>query len=340
MKRPRAFGSMPHLRYRPELTTCPHCQSLLAVSHPVWAKPVQFLDGITHLTNLGSRCTNPACPFPRAVYRSAHAEARQVKGSGYGLDVVVRIGTLRFGEHRTRAEIWRELREIPTMQISERHVQNLIEVYLALLRASQRDPREALAQTAKDHGGMILSLDGLQPEKGNEQLWIVREVLSGMVLSGENLRVASADVLADLLRPIAQLGVPVLGVISDAQESIRGAVKKVFPDVPHQICQYHVLREAARPLFEIDRHLAVQVRKELGDVREVAEQVAQDPVDDPDREVVEDAILAVRQVTRTNGVLPFEFAGLRMLDDLHALGTTLDRCLEKRGISGCGVCAP
>jgi len=129
----------------------------------------------------------------------------------------------------------------------------------------------------------------------------VREVLSGTVLSGENLRSASEDVLADLLRPIAQLGLPVLGVISDAQESIRGAVSKVFPNVPHQICQCHVLREAARPLFEIDRHLAVQVRKELGGVREVAEQVARVSADDPEREVVEDTILAVRQVTRTNG---------------------------------------
>jgi hypothetical protein len=167
----------------------------------------------------------------------------------------------------------------------------------------------------------------------------VREVLSGMVLSGENLRSASEDVLTDLLRPIAQLGFPVLGVISDAQESIRGAVSKVLPDVPHRICQYHALREAARPLFEIDRHLAVQVRKELGGVREVTEQLAKDP-DDPAREAVADVILAVRQVTRTNGVLPFEFAGLRMLDDLQALGTTLDRCLEKGGIDGSNACEP
>jgi hypothetical protein len=340
MKRPREFGALPHLRYRPELTTCPHCQSPLACSHPVWAKPVQFLDGITHLTNLGYRCSNAACPFPRAVYRSAQAEARQVKGSGYGLDVVARIGALRFGEHQTRDEIWQELREIPTLRISERHVQNLIEVYLALLRASQRDPRARLTQTVKDHGGIVLSLDGLQPEKGNEQLWIVREVLSGTVLSGENLHAASADILAGLLRPIAELGFPVLGVISDAQESIRGAVSTVFPNLPHQICQYHALREAVRPLFEIDRHLAVQVRKELGGVREVAEQVAQDPADDPAREIVADAILAVRQVTRTNGNLPFEFAGLRMLDDLQALGTTLDRCREKGGIADFGVCNP
>jgi hypothetical protein len=338
MKRPREFGPLPHVRYRPELTTCPHCGAPLVYSHPAWAKPVQFLTGNEHLTNLGYRCSNGACPFPRTVYRSAEAEARQVKESGYGLDVVARIGTLRFGEHRTRAEIWEELTQIPTLRLSERHVQNLIEVYLALLRASQQDLREGLARTVQAHGGLVLSLDGLQPEKGNEQLWLVREVLSGMILCGENLRSASAAMLADLLRPIAQLGFPVLGVISDAQESIREAVHTVFPAVPHQICQYHALREAVRPLFEIDRHLAVQVRKELGDVREIAQQVEQDPANDPQRAVVQDSLLAVQQVTRTHGILPLEFAGLRMLDDLEALGASLDRCLEKGGIVGCDGC--
>jgi hypothetical protein len=332
MKRPREFGPLPHVRYRPELTICPHCGAALLYSHPVWAKPVQFLSGVEHLTNLGFRCANPACPFARAVYRSAQAEARQVKGSGYGLDVIVRVGSLRFGEHRTRAEIWEELGNLRTLRISERHVQNLIEVYLALLRASQQDSRERLAGTVATHGGIILSLDGLQPEKGNDQLWIVREVLSGSVLSGANLLSATSEVLQELLRPIAATGLPVLGVISDAQESIRSAVAAVFPQVPHQICQYHALREAARPLFEVDRHLAVAVRKELGGVREVEQQVHQDEADDPDRAVVHDTILAVRQVVRTAGVLPFEFAGVRMLDDLTALGATLDRCLEKKGI--------
>ena len=170
MKPPRQFAPLPLVRYRPEFTTCPHCRSPLVYSHPVWAKPIQFLSGPEHVANLGLRFANPACPFARAVYRSAHAEARQVRGSGYGLDVVVRIGHPRFSEHRTREEIWRALRDEAALQLSERHVQNLLEIYLALLRASRRDPREQLARIVATHGGLILSLDGLQPEQGNEQL--------------------------------------------------------------------------------------------------------------------------------------------------------------------------
>lgn len=237
MKPPRQFGPLPHRRYRPELTHCPHCGARLALSHPVWSKALQSLERIERVTSVGFRCSSPSCAFGRAVYRSARAEARQVKGSGYGLDVVAHLGSLRFGQHRTREEIWRHLRDETPVRISERHVQNLLEVYLALLRASHQDLGARLPASVEEHGGLILSLDGLQPEQGNEQLWVVREVLSGQVLAAANLQQATGPMLASLLAPIRASRLPVLGVVSDAQESIRLAVASVFPDVPHQLCQ-------------------------------------------------------------------------------------------------------
>ncbi|HEV8635411.1 MAG TPA: transposase [Chloroflexota bacterium] len=342
MKPSRAFGVLPHLRYRPEIDACPHCGTPLGYSHAVWAKPIQFLTGAVHVANLGFRCGGSGCAFGRAVYRSARAEARQVRGSGYGLDVVARVGHLRFARHRTREEIWRHLREETPVAISERHVQNLLEVYLALLRASERPPAERLAPVVDAHGGVVLTLDGLQPEQGNEQLWTVREVLGGAVLAAANLQQASAPVLEELLRPVQRSGVPVLGVVSDAQESIRLAVAAVFPGVPHQLCQYHALREAAEPLWEADRHLAVEAKIELRGLRDVEERTrrpgAPAPAD-PASAVVLDTVLALRQVVRERGVPPFGFAGLRMVDALDDLGGALDRCLAKKGTAGWPGCA-
>jgi hypothetical protein len=334
MKPPRAFGPLPHVRYRPEVERCPHCAAPLVYSHPVWAKSIQSLSGIEHVTSLGFRCSDPACAFGRTAYRSARAEARQVKGSGYGLDVVVRVGHRRFSQHRTRAEIWRHLVEETPVVISERHVQNLLEIYLALLRAGERPPAERLAPVVEAHGGVILTLDGLQPEQGNEQLWTVREVLSGAVLTAANVQQASAPVLAGLLGPIRDSGVPVLGVISDAQESIRLAVAAIFPGVPHQLCQYHALRAAAEPLWEVDRHLAVAAKRELRGLREVEERTrrrAEAKPGDPADAVVLDAVLALRAVVRERDVPPFGFAGVRVVDALIDVGQTLDRCQAKKG---------
>jgi hypothetical protein len=168
-------------------------------------------------------------------------------------------------------------------------------------------------------------------------------VLSGAVVGAANLQQATAAHLAQLLRPIAALGLPVLGVVSDAQESIRLAVAAVFPQVPHQLCQYHALREAAEPLWEADRHLLVQAKKELRGLRDVEERTRcpeQPEPTDPASTVVLDTVLALRQLVRERGQLPFDFAGLRVLDALGDLGATLDRCLRKKGMLGWPDSAP
>jgi len=341
MKPARSFGVRPHVRYRPEVINCLWCGAGLVYSHSVWAKWVQSLDRIEHVTNLGYRCPAPECSGRGAVFRSAGAEARQVKGSTYGVDVIAHIGALRFGQHQTRTEIWHHLNTETAVQISDRHVQNLLETYLALLRASQQDLTMLLAPTIAEHGGLIVSLDGLQPEQGNEQLWVVREVLSGTVLGAANLQQATAPMLVPLLKPIRTAGLPVLGVVSDAQESIRLAVAEVFPDVPHQLCQYHALREAAEPLWEADRHLLVEIKKELRGLRDVEERTRRptepEPTD-PTSTVVLDTVLALRQVVRERGTLPFEFAGLRAMEALDDLGASLDRCLEKGSSAASPAC--
>src|SRR5205814_3248853 len=107
---------------------------------------------------------------------------------------------------------------------------------------------------------VVLALDGLQPDVGHEVLWVLRDCLSGEVLLPRSLLGSTQDELAALLREVeTALPVPIRGVISDGQPSIRRAVKAALPGVPHQLCQFHYLREAARPIYEADRH----AKKEL-----------------------------------------------------------------------------
>ena len=67
-----------------------------------------------------------------------------------------------------------------------------------------------------------------------------------------------------------------LGTITDAQESERQAVAQRWPDVPHQVCQFHALREASRPGVNADRQLKTALRKQLPPkVREVRKPLKQ-----------------------------------------------------------------
>ena len=70
------------------------------------------------------------------------------------------------------------------------------------------------------------------------------------------------------------LPVPIHAVVSDAQRPIRLAVQKVLPDVPHQLCQFHYLKEAAKPIIEADRHAKTELKKYTRGVREIERSIA------------------------------------------------------------------
>ena len=42
------------------------------------------------------------------------------------------------------------------------------------------------------------------------------------------------------------LQVPIVGVVSDGQDSIREAVKAALDGVPHQLCHFHTVRTQSR----------------------------------------------------------------------------------------------
>jgi hypothetical protein len=172
----------------------------------------------------------------------------------FGLDVIALVGSLRYAQHRSVPQIHRELVGRGLL-ISQRTVTNLLERYEELV-ALKLSEHARLRDLLREQGYVILALDGLQPDKGHEVLWVLRDCLSGEVLLARSLLGASGAELAKLLlgEVKAALPVEIRGVISDGQHSIRNAVKSALPEAPHQLCQFHYLREAARPVFEADRH--------------------------------------------------------------------------------------
>ena len=65
-----------------------------------------------------------------------------------------------------------------------------------------------------------------------------------------------------LIAQVKQLGVPIVGVISDKQESICLAIERQLSGVPHQLCHYHFLKDLAQPVCEADRTRSEGVKKE------------------------------------------------------------------------------
>ena len=91
----------------------------------------------------------------------------------------------------------------------------------------------------------------------------VREVRTGRVLLAEPTRESETETLKRLLSPVQALPVPVQVIISDAQTSLLCAIASLWPKVPHQVCQFHALRDASKIIYEQDRQAKVAVRQKL-----------------------------------------------------------------------------
>ena len=292
-----------------------------------WRK-VTLLDGrIVRLRLKIRRCQNPDCQRYHRAYRP-EAEGRwALPEHEFGLEIIAQIGAWRYREHRSIPEIHQALRD-RKVDISERTVTHLLARYDELLTVSLSDNRR-LQQVVQKAGRVILAVDGLQPDVGHEVLWVVRDCLSGEILRARSLLSSSTNDLAALLGEVqAALAVPVVGIISDGQQSLRKAVARVWPDVPHQLCQFHYLREAARPVYEADRHAKKELKKQVRGVRPLERQAEASAA--PVAPIIQDYCAAVRSALTDDGHPPLKAAGLQ----LHARLTAIQQSLARAGKKG------
>jgi hypothetical protein len=284
------------------------------------------LSGAVRLRLRIRRCEAPGCPRFHVPYRPEAEGAIALPQHEFGLDVMALVGVLRHRDHRSVPEIHAALRG-RGVEIAERSVTNLLDRYDELLATALTGTRR-LRRVLKGQGGVILALDGLQPDVGHEVLWVVRDCLSGEVLLARSLLSGRGVDLEPLLREAAgAVGVPVLGVVSDGQASVRRAVAEALPGVPHQLCQFHFLREAAHPVFEADRHAKVALKAEVRGVRPVER--ALEGRDDREAEVARGYCAAVRSAITDDGRTPLAASGLKLKARLQAVADSLDRVAEK-----------
>jgi hypothetical protein len=177
----------------------------------------------------------------------------------------------------------------------------------------------------------VLAIDGMQPDVGHEVLWVVRDCLSGEVLLAQSLLSSGQNDLAKLLHEAsAFLDVPVLSVVSDGQRSIRNAVAVALPGVPHQLCQFHYLREAGTPIYEMDRHAKKELKKTVRGIGAIERQVEQ-AKGDPMAEVVQGYGAAVRGALTDEGRPPLDAKGLLLEGRLQKVAASVERVVEKGG---------
>jgi hypothetical protein len=285
------------------------------------------------MTLLIRRCPNPACPRFLRPYRPEAEPHFALPHHEFGLDVMAPVGRLRYAEHRSLPEIHRELTR-RGVSLAQRTVTNLLDRYDELKALAAADPRR-LGPLLSPPGRVILAIDGLQPDVGHEVLWVLRDCLSGEILLAQSLLASTAKDLAGLITRVREaLPVPITGVVTDGQESLRKAVARALPGVPHQLCQFHYLREAAKPISEADRHAKKELKKRVRGIRPIeraAEEEAESDEGDEEAEVVRGYCAAVRAALTDDGLPPLAASGLKLHDRLSRIAAGLDQVVALAG---------
>jgi len=317
------------IRLTPLKESCEQC------GQPLWvgyhgSRTVTRLDGLWKLTIVVRRCIHPECPRYHVAYRPEEEGRWALPHGEFGLEVIALIGQWRFREHRSVPEMHRSLLS-RGVSITERSVTHLMQRYEELVALRILD-HERIKMRLQQQGHVILAIDGLQPDVGHEVLWVVRDCLSEEILLARPLLSSTQGDLTVLLTEVKcqlkQLEVPVKGVISDGEETIGSAVAFVFPEVPHQLCQFHYLKDATKPLYEADRNAKTQLKKHLRGVRPIERALEEQST--PENEAIRGYCLAVRAALTDDGRSPLQPSGLKLHNRMTLVSDSIARVQEKK----------
>jgi hypothetical protein len=161
---------------------------------------------------------------------------------------------------------------------------------------------------------LILAIDGLQPDVGHEALWVIRECISGEILIARTLLSATQQDLVPLFEEIkSALPMEIRGVVSDGQQSIANAIAAALPEAAHGLCQFHDLKEAAKQIYEADRHAKKELKKKVRGIRRIECSVSEP---DEQSEAIDGYCQAVRSALTDDGRPPLKAPGLQLQERL------------------------
>lgn len=316
------------------------------------------LEGPVELVCKLNHCPDHACPG-HAKTKSPELEISiALPKWAIGWDVLCWIGHRRCSRHWSITQIRHELVDDYGIHLSDDSLTRYIHHYQRMLAARQEDP-STLGQQYAGVDEIILSIDGLQPEKGHETLYVVRELTQKRVWFAEPLISATADEVRRLIAKAKEwaeaLGKKVVLWLSDRQDAFVTGIAAEFPGTTHRYCVNHFLRDVAKPVLEADSHAKVQMRKKVRGLRKIEQAVLKQRKAEAaaEAESAESVIplaaveptasassIVLEYCTAVRGILnddqggPLQPPGLCMADALTEVRESLQRNLaEKKGAS-------
>jgi hypothetical protein len=258
--------------------SCPVCGRDMHVCahryHHLWT-----LQGPTQVVNRLVRCPDASCESRGCTFSPEAELSISMPRWCLGWDVFCWLGHRRFARHWSVPQLRAELKDTHQSRLSDDAIEHYIGLYQTVLAARQQDPAQ-LAEAYRDIPSLVLTIDGLQPEKGHETLYVVRELMRKRVWFAEPLLSSATPEVRRLIVVARQwaerLDKPVRGWMSDKQDAFVKAIASEFPGTPHRYCYNHFLRDLAQPVLEMDSRAKVKMRRKVRGLRAIERRVLED----------------------------------------------------------------
>src|SRR3954451_23033104 len=176
---------------------CPVCGRRMSICDHRYRR-LHTLEGPVQVVCKLNHCPDPHCPG-HSKTKSPEAEASIAPPQwAIGWDVFCWIGHRRFSRHWDVPQIQAELIDTYEIRLTDTAITRFTHRYRTMVAARQQDS-EHLRQLYQDVDEIILSIDGLQPEKGHETLYVVRELTRKRVWFAAPLISATDDEVRRLI---------------------------------------------------------------------------------------------------------------------------------------------
>lgn len=322
--------------------TCPACGTKMRIRCER-RRNIHTLEGPVRLIVKLLHCPNEECDTVKMFAPDKEAEYAMPRW-GIGWDVFCWMGQRRFSRHWSVPQIRHELADSYEIRLSDDAIEDHLAGYQNMVAARHQDLGE-MEVAYRDTSDVVLTIDGLQPEKGHETLYVVRELTRNRVwfaeplLSGTTAEIRKLFVRAKHLARALRLNVVLW--ISDKQDAFLKCVALEFPGVPHRYCENHFVRDLAKPVLDLDSTAKTKMRakirglraleREILEARQAAAQPSsasrkrRSPLAGVSGNVVLDYCSIVRGILNDNHGGPAHPAGLRMLEALGDVQKSLKR---------------
>ncbi len=236
---------------------CVVCGSRVKYGYPDNGKLVHTLTGdVYQIVNLYT-CKNEKCemskvtfnPAPRFDYSNRH----------FGADVFSLISKEFLIFKQKPDQIHLRLRLEYRLDISIDTIRRICDDILKL-KALKID--EKSVEIVKKQGFILLALDGQDPGGDAPSIWCFVDLCSNRILATRKFDSLDNIKLRDTIEEILKIyGVRIIGWVSDKQNMITKCHNTFYPEIPHQYCQYHFLRNTWNHLVTVDSNVYLPLKK-------------------------------------------------------------------------------